>query len=103
MVLDDGMRWRIECLFSDFKSRGFGIIKLHLKQAARIERLILILTLSLYWAVSTGMKPIVSAGTKEKQHRSLTFLFKQDLRFILNVSLSLKTIPILWNFKNYVG
>jgi len=64
-ILDYGMRWGIECLFSDFKSRGFGITKTHLKQAARIERLILILTIALYWAVSTGMKPRVFRGTKK--------------------------------------
>lgn len=64
-ILDYGMRWGIECLFSDFKSRGFGITKTHLKQPARIERLILILTIALYWAVSTGMKPTVFRGTKK--------------------------------------
>ena len=66
-ILDYGMRWGIECLFSDFKSRGFCITKTHLKQAARIERLILILTISLYWAVSTGMKPRFSGGTKKNR------------------------------------
>lgn len=56
-VLDYGMRWGIECLFSDFKSRGFSITKTHLKKPDRIERLILVLTIALYWAVSTGMQP----------------------------------------------
>lgn len=64
-VLDYGMRWGIECLFSDFKSRGFGITKTQLKHSERIERLILILTISLYWAVSTGMQPRLSVGTKK--------------------------------------
>ena len=63
-VLDYGLRWGIECLFSDFKSRGFSITKTHLRHEDRIERLILILTIALFWAVSTGMqpkaKPIVS-------------------------------------------
>lgn len=56
-VLDYGMRWGIECMFSDFKSRGFSITKTHLKLADRIERLILVLTIALVWAVSTGMQP----------------------------------------------
>lgn len=55
-VLDYGMRWGIECLFSDFKGRGFGITQTHLKHADRMERLILILTLAFFWAVSTGMQ-----------------------------------------------
>lgn len=66
-ILDYGMRWAIECLFSDFKSRGFGITKTHLKHAERIERLILILTIALYWAVSTGMKPRGLGGTKKNR------------------------------------
>lgn len=56
-VLDYGMRWGIECLFSDFKSRGFSLTKTHLRHPDRIERLILVLTIALYWAVSTGMQP----------------------------------------------
>jgi hypothetical protein len=56
-TLDYAMRWGIECMFSDFKSRGFSITKTQLKHADRIERLILVLTIALFWAVSTGMKP----------------------------------------------
>lgn len=56
-VLDYGMRWGIEPMFSDFKSRGFGITQTKLQHADRIERLILVLAIALYWAVSTGMMP----------------------------------------------
>jgi hypothetical protein len=56
-VLDYSMRWGIECMFSDFKSRGFCITKTQLNHADRIERMILILAIALYWAVSTGMGP----------------------------------------------
>ncbi len=56
-TLDYSMRWGIECMFSDFKSRGFSITDTQLKHPERIERLILILTIALYWAVSTGMQP----------------------------------------------
>lgn len=56
-VRDYGMRWGIEALFSDFKSRGFGITNTQLQHAQRIERLILVLTVALYFAVSTAMKP----------------------------------------------
>ena len=66
-ILDYGMRWGIECLFSDFKSRGFGITKTQLKHSERIERLILVLTIALYWAVSTGMKPKISVQTKKNK------------------------------------
>ena len=42
-------------MFSDTKTRGFNLEDSHLRRADRIERLILILALALYWAVSTGM------------------------------------------------
>ena len=54
-ILDYGMRWGIESMFSDFKSRGFGITDTHIRKTDRLERLILILTIGLYWAVSVGM------------------------------------------------
>lgn len=56
-TLDYGMRWGIEALFSDLKSRGFSLTKTQLKHPELIERLILILTIAIYWAVSCGMEP----------------------------------------------
>jgi hypothetical protein len=67
-VLDYGMRWGIEPMFSDFKSRGFSITKTQMKHANRIERLILVLTLALYWAASTGMQPKPTRHTQKKKH-----------------------------------
>jgi DDE family transposase len=64
-TLDYGMRWGIEPMFSDFKSRGFSITKTHLKHCDRIERLILVLTIALYWAVSIGMEPEVARHTQK--------------------------------------
>jgi hypothetical protein len=54
-TLDYGMRWGIEALFSDLKSRGFGITQTHVKQADRLERLLLVLAVATYWAVSTAL------------------------------------------------
>ena len=48
-------RWGIEPMFSDFKSRGFGLEQTHLRYPDRLSRLILVMSLALYWAVSTGM------------------------------------------------
>ena len=48
-------RWGIEPMFSDFKSRGFGLEQTHLRDPDRLARLILVMSLALYWAVSTGM------------------------------------------------
>jgi hypothetical protein len=48
-------RWGIEPMFSDFKSRGFGLEQTHIQYPDRLARLILVMSLALYWAVSTGM------------------------------------------------
>ena len=53
-VLDYGLRWGIEAMFSDFKSRGFGLMQSQIERPERLERLILIMTLAMYWAVSAG-------------------------------------------------
>lgn len=72
-VLDYGMRWGIEALFSDMKTRGFGITKTQLKEAARIERLMLILALATYWAVSTGMAPAEHKAQPSKKKQKEAF------------------------------
>ena len=59
---DYGLRWGIENMFSDFKSRGFSLMESHIRFADRLERLILVLSLALHWAVSTGL-------WNEKQHQ----------------------------------
>jgi hypothetical protein len=53
-ALDYGMRWGIENMFSDFKSRGFGLMQSHIQIPDRLERLILVMSIALYWAVSCG-------------------------------------------------
>ena len=54
-ALDYGLRWGIEAMFSDFKTRGFGLEDTQIRHPDRLERLILVMALALYWAVSAGM------------------------------------------------
>lgn len=70
-TLDYGLRWGIEALFSDLKTRGFSVTKTQLKQADRIERLLLVLTVALYWAVSTGMTPRETSANYKKKRKDL--------------------------------
>ena len=53
--MDCGMRFGIEGLFSDLKSRGFSLEDNQLKHSSRLERLLLVMALALYWAVSTDL------------------------------------------------
>lgn len=54
-TLDYSRRWGIEPMFSDFKTRGFGIEDTQIQHPDRLGRLILVMALALYWAVSTGL------------------------------------------------
>ena len=72
-TLEYGKRWGIESLFSDFKSRGFGITSTHIKIPERLEKLLMILALALYWATSNGMwchnqKPPKGTAKKNTDH-----------------------------------
>jgi len=70
-TLDYGLRWGIEALFSDLKTRGFSVTKTQLRHANRIERLLLVLTIALYWAVSTGMMPRETRVRSKKKREGL--------------------------------
>jgi hypothetical protein len=70
-AFDYGLRWGIEAMFSDFKTRGFGIEDSHIRIPKRLDHLILVMALALYWAVSTGMWDAVNRPTAlEKKPRT---------------------------------
>ena len=54
-------------MFSDFKSRGFGIEDTQLRYADRLDRLILVMALALYVAVSTGQWDALHHPTPSKK------------------------------------
>src|SRR4051794_38334564 len=49
-AFDYGLRWGIEAMFSDFKSRGFGLEDSQIRLPGRLDRLILVMALALFWA-----------------------------------------------------
>ena len=53
-TLDYSARWAIEPMFSDFKSRGFGVEETQIQYPDRLARLLLVMALALHVAVSTG-------------------------------------------------
>jgi hypothetical protein len=53
-TLEYSARWAIEPMFSDFKSRGFGVEDTQIQHPERLARLLLVMALALYFAVSTG-------------------------------------------------
>ncbi len=52
---DYGLRCGIEAMFADYKTRGFNLEDSQIERADRLDRLVLVLSLALYWAVSAGM------------------------------------------------
>lgn len=58
-TLEYSQRWGIEPMFSDFKSRGFGLAQTQIRYPERLGRLILVMALALYWAVSAGMLDVL--------------------------------------------
>ena len=55
-VRDYACRWGIEPMFSDFKSRGFQLEDTQLRAADRLDRLLLIMALAMYWCVRIGQE-----------------------------------------------
>jgi hypothetical protein len=42
-------------MFSDFKTRGFGLENTHLHYLDRLERLILVMAIAMIWVVCSGL------------------------------------------------
>jgi hypothetical protein len=54
-AFDYGMGWSIEPMFSDFKTRGFGLEATQLRYRDRLERLILVMAIAMIWAIFSGL------------------------------------------------
>src|SRR4051812_4708617 len=66
-AFDSGLGWGMGAMFSDFKPRGFGLEDSPLRRPERLDRLILVMALALFWAVSTGMWDAVHGATPDEK------------------------------------
>jgi hypothetical protein len=58
-------------MFSDFKGRGFNLEDSQLQHADRLERLVLIMALAMYWCVRVGRDEALNHPTPlEKNYSS---------------------------------
>lgn len=64
-------RWGIEAMFSDFKSRGFGLTESQLRSPGKLNRLIMVMAIALYWAVSTGLWIVKQRDSQKNQEKSV--------------------------------
>ena len=60
-------RWGIEAMFSDFKSRGFGLTESQLRSPGKLNRLIMVI--ALYWAVSTGLWAVKQCASQKNEEK----------------------------------
>ena len=75
-TMDYGLRWGIEPMFSDFKTRGFGLEDTKLECPEKIARLILVISLALHWAVLSGVIDTAkNALPYEKKQKNLDMIF----------------------------
>jgi hypothetical protein len=68
-VLDYAARWAIEPMFSDFKGRGFDLGRSQLGHADRLERLVLVMALAMYWCVRVGQSDAEDRPTPLEKKR----------------------------------
>ncbi|MFH6783101.1 IS4 family transposase [Methylobacterium sp. MA0201] len=61
-------RWGIECLFGDAKARGLNLEDTHLTDPAKIELLVVILTLAMTWVYKTATATMGLRSIPRKAH-----------------------------------
>ncbi len=71
ILLEYGRRWEIETLFGNLKKRGFCLEDTHLTEAARVSRLLSLLTLAGCWALLAGEQASRKTPLKIKKHGRL--------------------------------
>src|SRR5262249_16072951 len=77
------LRWGIETLFGWLKRRGFDLEATHLRQAARLSRLLAVLALAFSWAYVTGVWLFEQQPWKIKKHGRLAVsLFRKGLDWL---------------------
>ncbi len=72
-VLEYGHRWSIEALFSDYKTRNFGLGKSQIQRPDKLQRLILLLSLAIWWLIRIGYeekKKTTETSTDPASHSS---------------------------------
>jgi hypothetical protein len=94
-VLEYRNRWCIEPMFSDFKSRGFGLEGTHLEAPARVERLMLIMALAMYWCVCAGHEEAVYHPTLDEKKPSHNTMLTTG---VLNSSIEAHSPGLLADF-----
>lgn len=80
-----GKRWQIETLFGCLKSKGFNFEDTHMFKPERIDRLLVLLTVSFAWAHKVGEWRHEETPIHTKKHgRKTQSLFRYGLDYLRN-------------------
>ena len=71
ILLEYGMRWKIETLFGILKTRGFRLEDSHLTEVERVSKLLSLLTIAVSWAILAGELEAKEKPLKIKKHGNL--------------------------------
>jgi hypothetical protein len=71
ILLEYGMRWKIETLFGVLKTRGFRLEDTHLTEVERVSKLLSLLTIAVSWAMLAGELESRVKPLKTKNHGNL--------------------------------
>ena len=71
ILLEYGMRWKIETLFGVLKTRGFRLEETHLTETERVSKLLSLLTIAISWAMLAGELESQAKPLKIKKHGNL--------------------------------
>ena len=98
------LRYRLETLFSDQKSRGFHIHKSHLSDPSRISRLLLAACLAFIWMMYLGLLVTATGqqGLIDRTHRRDKSIFRLGLdwfKYLLKCDLAL---PVRFDLPLYL-
>jgi hypothetical protein len=76
-------RWAIETTFAAFKSRGFDLESTHIKEAARLEKLVAVLSVALVWAIKVSQWRSRAKPIALKRHgRRAVSVFRHGLDYL---------------------
>jgi hypothetical protein len=89
-------RFRIETLFSDYKSRGFRLDKSHMRDPARLGRLLLAAALAYLWLIYLGTVALAEGWNKiiHRTNRLDLSLFNLGLNLLEHFLNQLMPLPV---------
>jgi hypothetical protein len=82
-------RWQIETMFKAFKTNGFNLEDTHLQDTARIDKLLVVVSIAFMWAYKIGiyMHEHVKPIPVKAHHRKAHSFFKYGFHFLINALL----------------